>query len=147
MSYATHADLEGRLGTAAYVQLTDDVGSGVADVDKASVALREAEGEVNSFLGRRYAVPVDAGGQEALAALLRAVTLDIAEYRLHARRLLVPDAVTRKREAALAWLRRVASGEAVLPAVRELPRNAAEGIGAGIIGPERIMSREELEGL
>jgi len=82
-----------------------------------------------------------------LAALLRSVTLDIAEYRLHACRLLVPDAVMRKREAAVAWLRRVATGEVVLPAVRELARNAAEGIGAAVIGPERIMSREELEGL
>lgn len=147
MSYATHTDLEGRLGTAAYVQLTDDAGAGVADVDQASAALREAEGEVNSFLGRRYAVPVNAGGQEALAALLRSVTLDIAEYRLHARRLSVPDAVVRKREATVAWLRRVAAGEAVLPSVRELARNAAEGIGAEVIGPGRIMSREELEGL
>ncbi len=147
MSYASHNDLETRLGTTVYVQLTDDAGTGVADVGKANTVLREAEGEVNSFLGRRYAVPVLVDGQEGLAAVLRGVTLDIAEYRLHARRLSVPDAVVRKREAAVVWLQRVAGGEVVLPCDRELARNAAKGIGCAVVGTERVMSREELEGL
>ncbi len=147
MSYASHNDLETRLGTAAYVQLTDDAGTGVANVDRANAVLREAEGEVNSYLGRRYAVPVLVDGQEELAAVLRSVTLDIAEYRLHARRPSVPDVAVRKREAAIVWLQRVAAGDAVLPGDRELAHNAAEGIGCAIIGTERIMSREELKGL
>ena len=68
MSYATNSDIESRLGNTLYVQLTDDVGSGSADEEKVSEARLAAEGEVNSYLGRRYAVPVDLTNHAELAA-------------------------------------------------------------------------------
>ena len=147
MSYATNADIEERLGHTAYVQLTDDTGSGSADEDKVSEARLAAEGEVNSYLGRRYAVPVDVTGGEELAGVLKSVTLDLVEYRLHARRPPVPDDVRGKRESAVQWLQRVASGQAVLPAANELATNPAGGITGEVTGAARVMSREELEDL
>ena len=38
MAYVTNSDIEERLGTAAYVQLTDDAGTGSADTDKVDEA-------------------------------------------------------------------------------------------------------------
>jgi len=147
MSYASNADVEERLGTAAYVQLTDDAGSGSADEDKVTEARLGAEGEVNSYVGRRHAVPVDVTGHEELAAVLKSVTLDLVEYRLHARRPPVPEEMRRKRESAVRWLQRVASAEVVLPTRTEVESNPAGGVTGEVVGSPRVMSREELEDL
>lgn len=147
MSYATNADIEERLGSTAYVQLTDDEGSGSADEDKVTEARLAVEGEVNSYVGRRYAVPVTVTGNEELAGVLKGVTLDLVEYRLHARRPPVPEEIRRKRDASVQWLQRVASGAVVLPAVSELATNPASGITGEVTGAPRVMSREALEDL
>src|SRR5687768_13900797 len=105
MAYVSNADIEERLGTATYVQLTDDTGTGSADLDKISEAQLAAEGEVNSFLGRRYAVPINLSTHTELAGLLKSITLDLIEFRLHARRPPVSGDVRYKREAAMNWLR------------------------------------------
>jgi len=147
MTYASTSDLKERMGAATYVQLTDDEGTGQADEDKAVEALEGAEGEVNSYLGRRYAVPVELTGEASTAAVLKSITLDLAEYRLHARRLIIPEDVRRKREAAVRWLEEVASGRAVLPSVDSLESNAATGPGGFVTGSERTFSRESMEGL
>ncbi len=147
MDYVTLTDVEARLGTTLYVQLTDDAGNGSADEDKVTEAAEGAEGEVNSYLGRRHRVPIDVGAHAELAAVLRSVTLDLTEYRLHARRPPVPDEARRKWEAAVAWLLRISRGEAVLPAGSEVAGNPAGGISGEAAGSPRVMSREELEDL
>ena len=45
MSYITNVDIEERLGTALYTQLTDDTGTGSADTDVVDSSRDEAEGE------------------------------------------------------------------------------------------------------
>ncbi|UCD28524.1 MAG: DUF1320 domain-containing protein, partial [Planctomycetota bacterium] len=147
MSYAGNTDVEERLGSTLYVQLTDDAGTGSADEDKVAEALLGAEGEVNSYLGRRYAVPIDVSTYSGVAAVLKSVTLDLVEYRLHTRRPPVPDDVRRKKEAAVKWLERVASGRATLPAANEIQGNQVDGIIGEVVGSDRVMSREELEDL
>lgn len=144
MAYATHSDIEARLGPAVYVQLTDDAGTGAADEATASEARLAAEGEVNSHLARRVAVPVDVAGHAELADVLRTVTVDLAVWRLFARRGMVPDAVQRQREAAMQWLGRIASGEVMLPSMQELPGNPAAGIAAAAVGAARVLTREEM---
>lgn len=147
MAYASISDLEERLGSAVYVQLTDDVGTGSPDEDTAAEALDGAEGEVNSYLGRRYAVPVDVSDEPSLAAVLKSITLDLAEYRLHARRLIVPEDVRLKRKAAVQWLDRVARAQVVLPSAGALDENSASGLGGYVTGNPRVVSRDALEGL
>jgi phage gp36-like protein len=115
MAYVTNADVELRLGPTAYVQLSDDAGSGAANeavVDEARVA---AEGEVDGYLARRFQTPIDLAIYPELAGLLAAVTLDVVEYRLHRRRLPVPDDIVARYRNALAWLAKVAVGEVALP--------------------------------
>ena len=48
MSYITNSDIELRLGTSRYIQLTDDTGSGSADTNIVDEARQGAEGEVDS---------------------------------------------------------------------------------------------------
>jgi phage gp36-like protein len=147
MAYVTAADVEERLGEQAYIELTDDTGSGTADVDKVNEAIAGAEGEVDSHLGRRYAVPVELTGFPTIAAVLKSVVLDLVEYRLRSRRPPVPDEYRRKRGDAAAWLERVAAGEVVLPGPTPVAETEALGLLGRAVGTKRELSRDELKSL
>ncbi len=147
MSYLANSDIEKRLGTAAYVQLTDDEGTGSANEDRVDEARLGAEGEANSYLARRYAVPVDLGGHPELAAVLESFVLDLAEYRLHGRRPPVPDDVLRRRQEAVQWRGRVAEGQVDLPAAAAPTASTSSGTVAEVSGAERVFDREELDRL
>ncbi len=147
MAYVTNAEIEARLGSSAYVQLTDDAGNGTADLAKVEEARLGAEGEANSYLATRYAVPIDLTGEPQLAAVLRSFVLDLVAYRLHGRRPPVPADVVRRREEAITWLGRVASGLVQLPAESAPRTNSSRGAVVRIEGPRRFMTRDGLEQL
>lgn len=147
MGYITNADIEERLGPSAYVQLTDDTGGGVADTGKVDEARLGAEGEVNSYLALRVAVPVDLSRWPELAGILKSVVLDLVEYRLRGRRPPVVVSVSRRRDEAVRWLEQVARGEALLPARGEVEANTATGTAGTALGPARSLSRETLRDL
>lgn len=147
MSYATNADIEERLGTATYIELTDDTGLGQADEDKVTEARLAAEAEIDSYLGRRFAVPIDASGQPGLAAMLKRLTLDLAEYRLRMRRPPVTEDARLQCEAALLWLSRAASGQVVLPTTLELPSNSGLGLAGDAVGESRVLTGDGWEAM
>jgi phage gp36-like protein len=141
VSYITNSDIELRLGTTRYVELTDDAGTGSPNPAVADEARLGAEGEVNSYLAQRYAVPVNIATYTDAGGAIKSAALDLTEHRLHARRRDVPGYVTQKRDAAIRWLQAVAGGSASLPTVPTI------GLRAAATGEERVMSRDELEGL
>jgi phage gp36-like protein len=147
MSYVTNAEIQSRLGTQVYIQLTDDTGSGSADVAKVDEARLGAEGEVNSYLATRYAVPVNLSGESEVQAVLKSFVLDLVSYRLHSRRPPVPADIVRRREEAVTWLGRVASGLVQLPSAVTLAENASMGPLPQAVRPARSMTRESLENL
>ena len=144
MSYITNSDIEERLGSDTYVQLTDDDGDAVADVGVVDEARLGSEGEVNSYLARRFQVPIDLTAHPELADVLATVTLDLVEYRLRMRRPPAPDSSVRKRDQTIEWLRRVADGEIELPSTASVSPNTTRGIVAGTSGSERTLSRDEM---
>lgn len=144
MAYITNSDIEMRLGGATYVQLTDDDGDGIADVAVVDEARLAAEAILNSYLARRYHVPVDTVALPELAAPLRSVTLDVAEYRLRGRRPPLPEPAVRQYEQAVAWLRSIAEGKADLPASSVPPSTVTHSRMATATGDDRLLSREEL---
>lgn len=145
MSYVTNADIQAWLGTQTYIELTDDTGSGTADAAKADEARLGAEGEANSYLATRYGVPVDVSSEQEVEAVLKSFILDLASYRLHSRRPPVPADIVRRREEAVTWFSRVASGVVQLPAALVVRENTALGIVGRTDGPGRLMTRESLE--
>jgi phage gp36-like protein len=147
MSYATNGDIEERLGTAVYIELTDDTASGVADEDKVTEARTAAEAEIDSYLARRWAVPIDVSEQPALAAMLRRLTLDLTEYRLRARRSPVPEDTRLLRDAAVLWLTRVAKGEVIPPSPAELSSNPAAGPAGAVVGRPRVLDGDDWEAI
>ncbi len=147
MAYVTNSDIEERLGTAAYVQLTDDDGTGSADTDKVDEARLGAEGEANGYLARRYAVPIDLVAHAEVADVLKSFVLDLVEYRLHSRRPPISDDIAAKRNQAIAWLEKVARADVVLPSVAPLSENPATGITGEQSSATRVFTRDELENL
>jgi phage gp36-like protein len=143
MSYATNTDVEQRMGPAAYIQLTDDAGTGGAEEAKVTQARLAAEAEINSYLAVRYRVPVDVSGEAEVGALLRDMTVDLAAFRLHARRPPVASDLAARHEAVVEWLRRIAQGSAALPAASELPASTAAGAEVFVSGMTRVWSRDD----
>jgi phage gp36-like protein len=144
--YITNADIETRLGPALYVQLTDDSGAGVANEDVVNEARLAAEGEVDAYLAARYQVPIDIAVHPQVAGVLVGIALDLAEYRLRARRPPIPADAGAKHGAAIEWLRRVARGEVELPAAEALASNPATAPHVLTTGEKRVLTREELSG-
>lgn len=144
MSYITNLMIEQRVGPAAYVQLTDDNDDGQADIPVVDEARLAAEGEVNSRLARRYAVPIDTAGRPELAALLASITLDLAEFRLRLRRPPASEDAWRHHDRAITWLEDVARGDFHLPG-DGLPEPNGTGAIAVSLGEERLLTREEFD--
>lgn len=147
MAYVTDAEIETRLGAATLVQLADDDGDGVADADVVEEARLSAEAIVNSFLSRRYRVPVDLMVYPEVANMLRSVTLDLAEFRLRARRPPVAADIMRLHEQAMIWLMRVAEGGVQLPAPSALAGPVGNGTVAAVTGAQRRLTDGELSAI
>lgn len=147
MSYVTDADIERRLGPAAFVQLTDDAGTGSADLEVVAEARDGAVGEVNSYLARRFRVPIDVGLHVELGSILATVTLDVVAHRMHSRRPPIPPEVAARYALTVGWLAKVAAGDVALPAESMLAGADASGIVAKSSGNEAVLSRDGLAGL
>lgn len=122
-NYATQANFEDRFSSDDEVAfLTDNTTAEGPNATVISEALEEAEGFINSYLARRYAVPVVVSSEASVAATLRGCTLDIAVYNVVGGRSdVVSDAKTKQYERWLAWLEAIAEGKVVLPGAATLP--------------------------
>ena len=109
MSYGTVADLVARFSETEIAQLTDVEDRETVNEAVVSTALADASGEIDSYLGGRYAVPISG----IVPDRIKAVSLDIARYRLYDDQ---PTETVRQRyEDAVAWLKLVALGHIALP--------------------------------
>jgi len=147
MAYVTNSDIEAWLGTEAYIAMTDDSGSGSADTAKVDEARLGAEGEANSYMAARYQVPVEVSSEPEVEAVLKTFVLDLVSYRLHSRRPPVPEDVVRRRDEAVTWLERIASGVVQLPSATPLSQSVSMGTLGEAAGPEREMTREGMRDL
>lgn len=146
MAYIYNSDIATRVGAAAYIQLTDDFGSGAANESVVDEARQGAEGEVNSYLARRFAVPIDLSRNPELRGVLASITLDLAEHRLRLRRPPVPSEAVDRRTAALAWLKGVSYGSIELPAATDLPASPVGEFRGRATGSERTRTHDEMHG-
>lgn len=147
MGYIINADIEERVGSAALIQLADDDGNGVADTGVVDEARLGAEGEVNSYLARRFQTPISFAAHPELTDLLASITLDLAEYRLRLRRPPVSHDATQRREQAVEWLTRVSDGRADLPSLTPAASGTTRGTIAATSGEARLLTREEMSDL
>ena len=119
-NYATTAQLKARFeDDTAVAHLTDSATTGSPDDDVLTEVVNHAEGQMDSYFARRFAVPVDVSSDTVLAAMLKSVALDLAVYHLLVRGGVVTEPKLVAHDKALAWLKDVAKGEAVLPSADE----------------------------
>lgn len=139
MTYASQDDLTQRFGEAELVQLTDPMGTGVADAAVIAVALTDADQVVNGYVAARYAVPL-----APVPDLVRRWACDLARYFLHSAA--APELVEKNYLAALAGLKDVAKGMVRLEAAGvAAPTAPAEDQGAMFDAPPRVFGACNLD--
>lgn len=112
MAYCTTADLIAEFGEQSLIDLTDraDPPAGVVDAVTLGRAIAAADAEIDGYLATRYLVPI-----APVPVRLVGVACDIVRYRLHADRVTDDSPVLRRYRDAVAWLKDLAAGRAVLP--------------------------------
>jgi len=129
MAYLTQDDLLQRMTLSQLAQLTDDSGTKPPSVNVTVVngVLDEASAKVDGYCRNKYATPLQTSSE------VTAVTRDIAVYLLFSRRTgPIPTETRQRYEDAIALLKDVSSGKAVLDQPVGQP---AQSISAGPVLP------------
>lgn len=130
MAYLTQSQLEERIGANEVAQLADRERAGVADPAVIASAIIDAEAEINSYLGARYALPISPSVPDQVKSL----TAVIARYNLHRRELDEGHPAYIAYRDAVRYLERVASGLITLP-LSEGTAEAAQTGGLVYVAP------------
>lgn len=146
MPYATQSDITALYGAHSLV-VADHDRSGVPDAEAVARALEMASGEIDTYLARRYSLPLP-----AVPPHLVQLCVDVALYRLALSADVASDEHRRRYEDAIGILTKVADGRAalVLPVVPSAEGEEAEVSGPQPIvagGPERLFSRAQMRDL
>lgn len=114
--YATAQDMEGRFGLSEMIRLTTPDGQAMGTaLATAQIAMIEeaiaAAGElIDSYLRRRYQVPLDVAPQ-----LIKRTAMTLARYDLaHGDQRAPSDQMVKEHDLALAWLKDVRNGAVFL---------------------------------
>jgi len=141
MAYASLALLLERIDEQSVISLTDDVAAGVVNGDAVDRAIADADTEIDSYICKRYATPVD-----PVPALLARLSLDLAIEILYSRRSHVetPEAAVRAAKNARVLLANIAANKADIPGIPEANLSGTSAVGASFSAEGRIFSRPSL---
>ena len=109
MSYCTQADIVRRIGTDDLVKLSDYDGDGSPDAAVVTQAIEDAQGDIDSYLETKFAVPVT-----PTPDVLRKHCVTMAIYYLQLGRDSVTEHYRKAYEDILKWLKDVVAGTATL---------------------------------
>lgn len=125
-NYATTDQLQARFeDTAEVASITDNADQGEPNEAVLTEVLEGAEGLLDAYIGAQHRTPVDVASDSVLGNLMRTMTLDVAEFKLHERGDINPEAKVRAYDNAIQWAKDVGSGDAVLPAAAAQPGTEA----------------------
>lgn len=153
-TYATTANLKARFENDATVAfLTDDQDTGTPDDAVLQAVIDRAEGEINSYAARKFAVPM-AVTDAPFAAFMQAITLDMAVWYLVGHRGdIVSEAKQKGYDDAVLWLEKLGKGE-VEPPMSSTPEATvtrdtqfAYGVGSDESSSNRKFTRSSQGGL
>jgi len=144
MAYATLTELLERLDEQTVILLSDDTLSGEVNSDAVERAFADADTEIDSYIGSRYAVPVN-----PVPALLQRLSLDLAIEGLYTRRPHVdtPEAVVRAAKNARALLAQIAANKADIPGIAEADTCGTTAAGASFVAGDRLFTRTTMRGM
>jgi phage gp36-like protein len=108
MAYCTEDDLFNMIPEEDLTDLTVESGD-VPDSTVVADAISKADAEIDSYLGVKYVVPVSPTPDQ-----VKALSVDLAIYHLYSRHSIVPPVRQQKYDDAVAFLKQVAAGTAVI---------------------------------
>ncbi|HQR97579.1 MULTISPECIES: DUF1320 domain-containing protein [unclassified Polaromonas] len=113
MPYVTPEELIDRLGTREATAISDRQKTGAPDLVVLADALALAEDEVNSYVGRRYALPlITSGGQPAaIPPTVKRLVIDIARYRNTGTEVMETEPIRNRFKDAVKLLEQISRGE------------------------------------
>lgn len=113
MGYCAQADLSNRYGDKELAQLTDEVSGQTPDAAEIQSACDEASAELDTYLGRRYTVPVTAPA--SVLTLLKGWACTLARLKLWGDRAAPDSGVRRDADDVMAIVKDIATFKADLP--------------------------------
>jgi phage gp36-like protein len=135
MDYCSEDDLLKMISPTELAELTSD--SGDADPAVVAEAIAKAGAEIDAYLAVRYILPLAATPPQ-----VQNLAVDMAIYHLYSRRSVTPMVRQQKYEAAVAFLKQVAAGEAMVEGAGE-PAGENRQVGE-FSGAPRVLSRDGL---
>lgn len=136
MAYITQDDIEHRIGLDDLKALADYDGDAAPDADVVAQAIADAQGEVDSYLQVKFAVPVAA----PIPAVLQMHCTGMAVYYLQLGRDSVTENYRKAYEDAIKWLKDVVAGKASL-GVEPKPAEASGAPGVKHQVDDRLFGR------
>lgn len=134
MAYSTVDDIRDQIPENEIIQLTDDVDLGVIDISVVERAVADADAEINSYCGERYAVPFS-----PVPLIVRKFSVVLSIYNLFMRRGDIPDDRETHRDNAILFLKDVAKGIVTL-GVDAPAEETQDTVGVTTVKTDRIFS-------
>lgn len=138
-NYITKSDILTQLQLPALIQLTDDASAGVVDDAKVDAAIAHAEGEADGYLAVRYSTPVS-----PVPPVIVAFVVDMAIYKLYARREGAPEDVAQRYKDAVSFLTKAANGQVSLGNKTIVPDNSGGSV--DVKSNPRVFTRDTMGG-
>jgi len=135
MAYCNQDDILKLIPRDELAELTTETGD-EPDPEVVSEAIAKAEAEIDSYLGTRYAVPLS-----PVPAIVKSLAADLALYHLYSRRSVAPPVRRQKYVDAVAFLKEVAAGRALIEGAGGEPPAARREV-AEVESATRIFTRD-----
>jgi len=139
--YISQSDLEESMSYQKLRMLTDDANAKAVDASIVTKAITAAEGEVNSYVGKQYTVPVVAPIPEPIS---RWSTV-LASLFLHQRRDSVSESLQAESTDVRRQLRDVANGKITLD-IDDSGAVESDGFEPDITSEDRVFTRTNYSG-
>jgi phage gp36-like protein len=137
MAYCTQSDLITMIPLKELAELTADSGD-TPDSEVVDEAIHRADAEIDAYLGMRHTLPLS-----PLPDQVKGLSIDMALYHLYSRRSVAPTVRRQKYEAAVAFLKLVAAGEAVLEDAGDAPSSGEQVlVGSEFSSAIRVFTRD-----
>jgi phage gp36-like protein len=141
MAYSTLTDILKVIPEVTVIQLTDDVAANSVDEAKVDEAIALADGEIDTYVGVKYPVPLTA----PVPAIIRGISCDITIYKIYKRRLEeVPETRETSYRDAVKLLKEIRDGKMPLPIADVDP---AASFASGVLVTSHFGSTSTIGGL
>jgi len=135
MAYSTENDLLTMIPLKELAELTTDSGD-TPDSLVVAEAINRADAEIDAYVGKRYQLPL-----MPVPDQVKGLSIDMALYHLYSRRSVAPTVRRQKYEAAVAFLKLVAAGEAVVEGASGLLTETTQ-VGSEFSSATRVFTRD-----